>query len=243
MNVRWGGYTIVQAELLLLREAMKNPEISYVHIISGQDWPAKPTKEIFDFYDATDCIFLRHDKAEGIVKSHEPIEWWMKYYFHYDKMNRKSLVGKLYHRWTILWQTLKRTDKLKDLGITLDLQQGSNWCDLPRDAVAYTLDYLEKHPNVETMMQTGFCSDEFVYQTILCNSPLKDRIVNENHRYILWQKKYENYPAVLDESDLPAIRSGDYHFIRKVDLKISERLVRELSTKKYEDFIKRKRKR
>ena len=220
-----GGYTIAAAELLLLREAMKNPDISYFHIISGQDWPAKPAEEIFKFYSSTDRIFLRCGKAEGVVKSHEPILWWMKYYFHYDKMNRRSLTGKLYHRWTILWQTLKRTDKFKDLGIDLELYQGSNWCDLPRYAVEYSLDYLEKHPEIDAMLQTGFCSDEFIFQTILCNSPLKDRIVNENHRYILWKKKYENYPAVLDATDLPAICAGDYHFIRKVDLEISKELI------------------
>ncbi len=211
---------------------MKNPAVTYFHIISGQDWPVKPVKEIFDFYERTDRIFLQYGKAEGVVKSHEPILWWMKYYFHYDSMNRKSLVGKLYHRWTIGWQTLKRTDKFKDLGIEMELYQGSQWCDLPRCAAEYSLAYLQEHPEVETMLKTGFCSDEFIFQTILCNSPYKDRIENKNHRFILWKKKYKNYPAVLDESDLPAIRAGDYHFARKVDLEISRKLLRELSMEK-----------
>ena len=54
---------------------MKNPETSYFHIISGQGWIAKLVEEIFDFYSATDRTFLHCRKAEGVVKSHEPILW------------------------------------------------------------------------------------------------------------------------------------------------------------------------
>ena len=235
--VNWGGYSIAEAELVLLREAMKNPDISYFHIISGQDWPVRSPEEIYDFYEGTDRIYMTYAEAETVTKSGESTIWWQKYYFYYDNIKRKTIWGKIYHRFSLMWQTAKRTDKFKDLGISLKIYEGSNWCDLPRYAVEYLLRYMEENPNYEKMLRTGFCSDEFICQTALCNSPYKKKIEKKIHRYILWKKKYESYPAILDETDLPAIEAGEYHFTRKIDLKISEKLIWQLPVnqrKKYD---------
>ena len=35
VNVNWGGWGIAEAARILMQEAMKNPEITYVHVISG----------------------------------------------------------------------------------------------------------------------------------------------------------------------------------------------------------------
>ena len=227
--VNWGAYSIVEAELLLLREAMKNPDISYFHIISGQDWPVRSPEEIYDFYEGTDKIYMTYAEAETVTKSCEPTIWWQKYYFYYDDIKRKTVWGKIYHRLSFLWQTAKRTDKFKDLGISLKIYKGSNWCDLPRYAVDYLLKYLEENPNFEKMLRTGFCSDEFIYQTALCNSSYREKIVNNYHRYRLFVKKNGSYPAILDETDFSSIEAGNYHFARKIDLKISEKLIRQLA--------------
>lgn len=42
----WVGFSLVQAELILLREAIKNEENQYSHLISGADFPTKPIIEI-----------------------------------------------------------------------------------------------------------------------------------------------------------------------------------------------------
>lgn len=193
------------------RRGYENRDITYFHIISGQDWPVIPVEDIYKFYESTDSIYMTCSKSEGVVKSNEPIILWQKYYFDYDHMNRKSLWGKLYHRWTMLFQTLCKVDKFKDLGIDYDIYQGANWCDLPRYAVEYLLNYIDDHPNYLKMLQTGFCSDEVLCQTALCNSPYRDKIVTNNHRFILWKKQHENYPAILDERAYEEIKAGDYH--------------------------------
>lgn len=50
VNVNWGGWGIAEAAHILMREAMKNPEITYVHVISGQCYPAENVEKIYDFY-------------------------------------------------------------------------------------------------------------------------------------------------------------------------------------------------
>ena len=41
VSVSWGGYSIVEGEIALLREATSNEEYQYYHLISGQDLPIK----------------------------------------------------------------------------------------------------------------------------------------------------------------------------------------------------------
>ena len=50
-NVRWGGYSIVEAELELLNKAIKG-EYEYYHIISGVDLPLKSQEYIHKFFNA-----------------------------------------------------------------------------------------------------------------------------------------------------------------------------------------------
>ena len=123
-----------------------------------------------------------------------------------------------------------RINKFKKLGINLEIYSGENWVDMPRDAVEYCINYLESHPNLLKMLQTGCFSDEFWMQTILCNSPeFKQRIVKNHHRYIKWQKQHGSYPAILDMSDFDNIINGDYIFARKFENPYSDELITQLN--------------
>lgn len=229
VNVNWGGWGIAEAARILMQEAMKNPEITYVHVISGQCYPAENVEKIYDFYENNTNIYMTASPVEGAKKSGEPLIWWQKYYFNYDKINRRTTFGKVYHRLNIAVQTVLHVDKIKKLGIDLELFEGANWMDLPRDAVEYLLQYFDTHENVQKLFMTGFCPDEFWVQTILCNSEYKKRIVNDHHRFMKWEHRYGSYPAILDESDFDEICHGNYHFIRKVDLEHSQLLRKKLN--------------
>lgn len=229
--VHWGAFSIVEVTLLLLKKAMENGENTYFHIISGMDWPVRDVNYIYHFYEKTDKIYLNFTRAEKIIKSGEPTIWWQKYYFDYDKINRKSLYGKIYHRLSIAFQTLRRVNKFHKLDIQGDIYEGSEWCDLPRYAVEYCLKQMEQNQPYYRMLKTGFCSDEFVFQTILCNSLFKSKLVNDNHRYIKWIHQchdYQRFPAILTEEDFDVIHQKEYHFARKFDLNKSGRLIRML---------------
>lgn len=230
IDVRWGGWGISEATILLLREAMKNPSIEYIHILSGQDWVATSPSKIKKFYESNANAYMLYSKAKDEIKSGEPIILWQKYYYNYDRINRRSTFGKIYHRIIFALQTILRVDKFKKLGITDTIYQGPNWMDLPRDIVEYLLEYYDSHENIRELFRTGYCPDEFWVQTILCNSEYKNRIVKDYHRYIKWEEKHGSYPAILDEQEYKEISQGDYHFIRKVDLTHSEKLMKVLAS-------------
>lgn len=224
-DVHWGGWSIALVAINLMKEALKNPEITYVHVISGQDWPLKPINDIYNYFEQNNKAYMNFFKAKDIKKSGEQIIQWQKYYFPYDNMNRRSLYGKIYHRCSMMFQTLFRVDKFKKLGINMEIYSGSNWCDLPRDIAIYALNYLDNHPNVLRMFQTGCFSDEFWMQTIIGNSKYSNRIDNDIHRYILWKHKHSSYPAILDEEDYENIQSGNYFWGRKFVFPYSASLI------------------
>lgn len=225
INVQWGGWSIVQATINLMDAALKNPCVDYVHVISGQCWPVCDVGEIYDFFNDNEKIYINYQLADGICKSYEPITFWQKYYFNYDSLNRKSLFGKFYHRVLIIFQTIFRVNKLKKFNINMPLYTGSNWVSMPRYAVEYCLEFLKENTNYLNLFRTGFCSDEFWIQTILCNSIYFNRIENNNYRYINWIKKYDNYPAILDENDYESISNEKYFWARKIDINISNKLI------------------
>lgn len=231
-DVHWGAWSIVQATIDLFNLALKNKRITYFHLISGQDWPAKDLDGIYRFFEDNDKLYIWNYPSAKYKKSGEPLVDWQKFYFNYDRINRRSSFGKIYHRLSIIKQTLFRVNKLKKLGIDLTLYNGSQWVDLPRDASAYLIDYLQKHPNVEEMFRTGFCSDEFWVPTILRNNTqFAQRIDTNNHRYIDWQERDGSAPAVLDNRDYAKIRQSDAWFMRKIEFPKSKSLVDRLDIK------------
>lgn len=229
ISVNWGAWSVAEAALFLMKEAMKNQDVEYVHLVSGQDWIGQNVDDIYEFYRDNKNIYISYSLASELKKSNEPLIFWQKFYFYYDCINRKSLFGKIFHRISILIQYMLGVNKFKKYNIKYEIYQGPNWMDLPRYAVEYVLDFLKNNENYLEFFSTGFCTDEFWVQTILVNSEFKSRIIQDTHRYINWVDKNGSYPAILDESDFHNIEAGDYHFIRKVDDKYSKRLKEMLS--------------
>lgn len=55
VSVRWAAYSMIEAELLLLRIATQTPHM-YYHLISGMDMPLKSQDEVHAFYNANEGI-------------------------------------------------------------------------------------------------------------------------------------------------------------------------------------------
>lgn len=66
-------------------------------------------------------------------------------------------------------------------------------------------------------------------QNIICNSALISRVINEDYRYVLWQKKHNSYLAILDITDSYLIANSNCLFVRKLDPDISNELLAEIN--------------
>ena len=166
-DIKWGSWSIVKATIDLMEYALKDKSIDYFHLISGQDWPVGRINDIYEYFEKNKMnIYIDSEDAYDVRKNGEPIIWWMKYYFPYDRVNRRSLFGKVFHRVNILFQTMIGINKLKKLDTDFKIYSGSQWFDLPRYAIEYALKYLNEDKYLKKVLSTSFCSDEFWIPTI-----------------------------------------------------------------------------
>ncbi|MBQ7427619.1 MAG: hypothetical protein IJV20_10285 [Prevotella sp.] len=49
-KVNWGSFSVLEAELFLLQQAVNDSDADYYHLISGQDYPIKPLKSFLSFF-------------------------------------------------------------------------------------------------------------------------------------------------------------------------------------------------
>ena len=77
INVKWGSYRQIEAELILLKEATQKNYL-YYHLLSGYDLPIKSNDEIFDFFEKNNGKQFIHFKNEN---DYDDIENRIKYYY------------------------------------------------------------------------------------------------------------------------------------------------------------------
>ena len=50
-DVNWGGTSVLESEMHLLRMAVQRSDADYFHLISGQDYPTRPLDYFLEFFD------------------------------------------------------------------------------------------------------------------------------------------------------------------------------------------------
>lgn len=230
-NVKWGSYSIVKATIALMKLALENKENTQFHLISGQDWPLKPAQEIYDFFEGSDTIYMDYYRMLDEIKTHEPEIWWVKYYFNYDQINRRTLFGKIYHRLLLVAEGMLHINKLKKYNLDEDkMYAGQEWIDIPRKPLEYALQEYDHRPELKKLYSTSFCSDEMWIQTILCNSEYRKNINKNIHRFIVKKAKkfHGEKPIYLTEKYYSQIINGNAFFGRKFKSPESTSLIKKL---------------
>lgn len=231
-DVKWGSYSIVQATLDLMNLAMKNPSNQYFHLISGQDWPLKSPREIYQYFEHSDKLNMVYWRMLDKIKTGEQEIDWVKYWYNYDQINRRSFFGKVYHRMLLITEKLMGVNRLKKLNLDEDqMYAGREWVDVPRDILEFALAEYQKRTDLQTLFKNSFCSDEMWLQTIVCNSKYRDRIDQNIHRYLpeAAGKTHGIKPQVITAADYSEIASGDYFFGRKFVMPESDEIIHRLT--------------
>ncbi len=91
-------------------------------------------------------------------------------------------------------------------------------------AAMYVVERVENDARLMRFFSLCWASDEFVFQTILLNSHFKDKVVNENYRYIDWSLGGPS-PKTLDADDFATIAKSDMLFARKISSDKSTKLL------------------
>ena len=221
INIYWGSFSQIQAEYILLENAVKK-SYDYYHLISGCDIPLYTKNEFFDFFEQNKGKeFVEYSPKEIAEKN--KVQDRVKYYYAFmESVREKSAIKRkpktFLREFFLKLQKLLKIDRTKGK----EFQYGSNWFDITDDFAKYIL---KNKPWVIKHFKKTCCADELFFQTLLFNSPFysnnyyclneKNRILQRN-RYTDWTRgqpytfKKEDYNEIINIKESLFIRKFNY---------------------------------
>ena len=217
-SVPWGGHNHLLAIVGLLDRAVQCPDLKYVHVLSGQDYPVKTFSEIDQACDGSIYMSLTDI---GSMNSYTK-EKYTTFNLFFFLETIPSLYGPLDAASSRLQRLLGLAREPKTpLG---DLYKGVVWASMPAEVCRHVLK-VSRSEKWLAALRLAYVPEEFFFQTAIMNSPYSERVVKNNRRYTDWRFRNGSRPAVLDINDFEKIVSSKALFMRKVDSRISRNLI------------------
>ncbi|HSW96464.1 MAG TPA: beta-1,6-N-acetylglucosaminyltransferase [Candidatus Saccharimonadales bacterium] len=196
--VYWGGFSQVDAAILLMKEAKLTKKYDYYILLSGSDYPVKSNTHIHNY-------LLKNLGKEFINICKMPLNgktWNRIEYFHFEGSENKIIACGI--------QTLNKMVKLIKRNYpkkysTLTLYGGSTWWALTDKCIEYILQFIKDNPDFIHFYKYTLCSDEMFFQTILGNSPFKKNITNAL-TYTDWESKELPLPAKITKRHIAILK-------------------------------------
>ncbi|MGV3706037.1 MAG: beta-1,6-N-acetylglucosaminyltransferase [Arcticibacter sp.] len=221
IKVNWGGFSQVQAFIHSMAECMEcAPETEYINFLSGQDYPLRSMSELQEFLSLhSGAAFMEY------VTGGDP---WLE-------ESRRRIAQ--YHITDYTFPGQYKLEKLinylmpkRQLPAGFELVGRSQWFTIDSESVRYILDVISTNKPIVNAFKHSWGADELFFQSILYNSSLKPKLVNDNLRYIDWSAA-QSSPKVLTIGDAEAlIRSGKF-FARKFDSLVDEEIMDYIDSK------------
>jgi len=213
----WSGFSLVEATLVLMREASKK-HYDYVSLISGQDFLIKNIKYIKKFL--TDNYGNQYITWQDIGKHY----WRLKCFNFFSESisNRKfhiRMIDNAVRQFQKLFMIRRKNLK------NLSLYKGSQWFTITFEAAQYVLEYIEKNPCFMNDYKYTSCADESFIQIILLNSKFRANLVNKNLVYLDWENSKKKSPKILTLDDFTNLNNSDNLFARKFDLDVDKQVL------------------
>ncbi|MEH2271097.1 MAG: beta-1,6-N-acetylglucosaminyltransferase [Nostoc sp.] len=221
-NSAWGSFDAVRASLEGIKSIVETGTyFDYVIHLSGQDYLINSNTQIRNFLQENkgreflEYFPLPYSKWTG--GGLRRIEYWHIRWNDNDfcipeKREFKSPIASLLYSFMILLLPKKRK-----LPQGFALYGGSAfWC-LSGECVKYINDFVKQNPKFVNRFNFTSLADELFYQILILNSPFKDKVVNNNMRYIDWSEVNAYHPRILEKKDFEKIRQSEKLFARKFD--------------------------
>lgn len=233
IDVKWGGYSVAQCTLNLLKFASGYEEYEYYHLLSGADLPIKTQDEIHAFFEANKGMeFISFDRPQIGQNEAKRVK---RYYLFQDVYGRNHKIFPFVLLFALDKVTLKIQDMLKVDRFKKEktmLQKGPEWFSITHelaDLVIKKEQWIKKHFSYTR------CCDEVFLQTIVNNSNRRTHIyqnglygekTNACLRKIDWGR---GKPYTWRIEDFQELVDSEYLFARKfdpaIDCEIIEKLV------------------
>jgi hypothetical protein len=218
IDVRWGGFSQVEATLNSLRQVVREvPQFDKVVFLSAQDFPLLPNGRLKQ--ELARVAGRELIDSNPIRPGGWPVAFRYQYFYREGSGRGQRLACALANR------VLRLCNRTRRLPRNLEPYGGSSWWALSRPCLLALLERIEREPAIVGFFRTVLCPDELFFQTLVMNSPFRDKVLPNNFRYIQWPEQGARNPKVLEEADFERIRASDAHFCRKLDSRLSAGLL------------------
>ncbi|HEX4015980.1 MAG TPA: beta-1,6-N-acetylglucosaminyltransferase [Frankiaceae bacterium] len=206
-HAQWGRMTLALTVVNGLRFAVTHvPDLSWVLVISGQDYPTRPMQSIEeDLAQSTKDAYLRYFRVDA-HPGHDVHPW--------QQLTRRRYLRKLRLPGTHRSVPFPRRHPFD--GKKLSLYVGDQWLNLGAAAVHHVLEQQERLPQVARYFNRCSIPDEGFLPTLLLNNAQHLQVQDDRRRYIPWTKG-QRHPAFLELSDVEKAAASTDLFARKVD--------------------------
>lgn len=245
INVYWGDYSQICAELELFRLAINSGDYDYFHLLSGADLPLLSQNRIHAFFDDhPKKIFLsladNRTNFDNVVSR-------VKYYHVSSRLTGRrkhvnithvSFYFRLVDKILVKIQQLMNIDRISKFNLNVDY--ASNWLSIDNDTVQLIL---EKQFWIKKIFKYSVTGDELFIPMLLKKYNVDDKIyfktrISDDKERLQGSLNYVNWwdgsPYTWvdgDEAQLERIIRKGHLFSRKFNLENSPNL---------KEFIKRK---
>ena len=220
IRVSWGGISMVDVMIELLRIAIDFPEnFSHFVFLSGSCYPIKPAKTIQEFFLANqNKSFIKFIK----LTDHPDYEKQVKYQYIMENpfKNRNKLTHQL-HR--VLRRASIHARVKNKWQREIVPYGGSNWVALNKECADYVIKYHDNNPWFYQMFKNTYAPDEHYIHTILGNSPLVSQCTGIQVFQYFGLDYLANLHIVhisltkwFTIADWDEIKNSDKFFVRKV---------------------------
>lgn len=223
-KVYWGTNSITNAELYLLKQAVKR-KYDYYHVLSGADLPIKSKQQINQFFEENNGKEFIHF---GTRQYQEDIQQRYNVYHFFSKQLGRKRDQKLWvdlETYSLAIQRRLHIDRTKKHSFSF--YGGANWCSITAGLAAYTVSNYRKYKKAFWASQI---SDEAIWQTIVMDSPYKNNLYRKEFdndytacvRYIDWNR---GSPYVFRTEDFEDLMRSACIFARKFDAATDQKII------------------
>lgn len=225
VEANWGEFGLVEAVLNALNAIRQSGKrFERIILLSGQDYPIKSNEGINEYLRASaQNNFIEYHALPNAVK-------WKPNGGLY-RVNKYFLGLKPHQRYTakamnflaMFFPPLKRR-----IPQGMKPYAGSMWWIIDEYSMNYILDYVAANPAYVAFHKNTFAADELFFHMILLNATdeqVRERIVNDDKRFIKWTDINSAHPEQLGERHLEEIQKSDALFARKFDMTEDEEIL------------------
>ena len=207
--VFWGAWSIVEATMLLIEEALSEPTIDRFTLVSGTHYPIISNELLAQKANNSGNVIAAR-MAPNMPDGSRPVSEYERRFLHTRRPNgswavvKNGIANRIPWQGPLDWQSVCPATGMR---------AGSSYWSLRREAVEYLFTQIRLAGPLIKYFEKVVCSDEKVFATLFCE--YSDGTFDDGTTFVKWDRKKPNPEPVTRPDIEGAIKLDRFWFARK----------------------------